>query len=121
MPIQQHNGLSYFEFPSLKTKHAIFTRHGGVSPEPWASLNVGGTVGDDLPRVRQNRERSFEALGCDSGSIFDVWQVHSADVVCARAPRPPEESVPPGGYHPDRPAGSQPLYAFCRLCPDPDA
>jgi polyphenol oxidase len=92
MSIIQHNGLSYFEFDSLKTKHAIFTRHGGTSPEPWASLNVGGTVGDDLARVRRNRELSFEALGCDPKSIFDVWQVHSADVVCAQAPRPAEES-----------------------------
>jgi YfiH family protein len=25
-------------------------------------------------------------------SIFDVWQIHSADVVCARAPRPSGES-----------------------------
>jgi polyphenol oxidase len=25
-------------------------------------------------------------------SIFDVWQVHSADVVCVRAPRPMDES-----------------------------
>jgi polyphenol oxidase len=92
MSIIQRNGLRYFEFDSLKTKHAIFTRHGGTSPEPWASLNVGGTVGDDLARVRMNRELSFEALGCDPGSMFDVWQVHSADVVCATAPRMPDES-----------------------------
>jgi YfiH family protein len=92
MSIVQHNGLRYFAFDSLKTRHAIFTRHGGTSPEPWASLNVGGTVGDDMARVRRNRELSFEALGCDLGSIFDVWQVHSSDVVCAQAPRPLEES-----------------------------
>ncbi len=89
MSIVQYNGLRYFAFDSLKTRHAIFTRHGGTSPEPWASLNVGGTVGDDLARVRRNRELSFEALGCDPASLFDVWQVHSSDVVCAQAPRPP--------------------------------
>jgi len=88
----QHNGLRYFEFDSVKTKHAIFTRHGGISPDPWDSLNVGGTVGDDLARVRRNRELSFEALGCDPASLFDVWQVHSSDVVCAQAPRLPGES-----------------------------
>jgi YfiH family protein len=55
-------------------------------------LNVGGTVGDDLTRVRQNRILSFQALGCEPESIFDVWQVHSADVVCARTPRPTDES-----------------------------
>ena len=92
MPFIQHDGLRYFQFDSLQTKHAIFTRHGGVSPEPWGSLNVGGTVGDDLERVRHNRILSFQAMGCESESIFDVWQVHSADVVCARAPRPNDES-----------------------------
>jgi YfiH family protein len=49
-------------------------------------------VGDDLGRVRENRRLSFQALGCAPESIFDVWQVHSADVVCARAPRPQDES-----------------------------
>lgn len=92
MPIIQHNGLRYFQFDSLSTKHAVFTRHGGVSPEPWGSLNVGGTVGDDLGRVQENRVLSFHAMDCAPESIFDVWQVHSADVVCARAPRPIGES-----------------------------
>lgn len=87
MPFTQHNGLRYFQFDSLDVRHAVFTRHGGVSPEPWASLNVGGTVGDLIERVRSNRLLSFEALGCDPNSIFDVWQVHSADSVCAEKPR----------------------------------
>lgn len=93
MSFIQHNGLRYFQFEGLQTRHAVFTRRGGVSPEPWGSLNVGGTVGDDLKRVRKNRLLSFEALGCRPESIFDVWQVHSADVVCARAPRPEGESL----------------------------
>ena len=91
MSIVQHNGLSYYQFDSLKTKHAIFSRHGGVSPEPWASLNVGGMVGDDLTRVRRNRDLSFETLGCVPETMFDVWQVHSSDVVCARSPRPSDQ------------------------------
>ena len=73
--------------------NAIFTRYGGVSPKPWDSLNVGGTVGDDRPRVIENRLRSFQAAGRDPKSMFDVWQVHSADVVRANAPHnfsPPE-------------------------------
>jgi YfiH family protein len=69
--------------------HAVFTRQGGFSPEPWSSLNFGGTVGDDHPRVRQNRYRAFAALGRERESMFDVWQVHSADVVIANAPHPP--------------------------------
>jgi YfiH family protein len=92
MAFIQHNGIRYYQFDKLRTCHALFTRHGGVSPEPWGSLNVGGTVGDDLERVRENRKLSFHAMGCVPESIFDVWQVHSADVVCARAPRSVDES-----------------------------
>ena len=92
MAFVQHNGIRYYQFDTIQTRHALFTRHGGVSPEPWGSLNVGGTVGDDLERVRQNRILSFRALGCSPERMFDVWQVHSTDVVCARAPRPQDES-----------------------------
>ncbi len=89
MPFRQADGVRYFTFgifPSNLT-HAVFTRHGGVSPEPWGTLNVGGAVGDDRPRVIENRHRAFRALGRDPQSMFDVWQVHSADVVIANAPR----------------------------------
>lgn len=91
MPFSQNNGLRFYQFESLSVRHAVFTRHGGVSPEPWASLNLGGTVGDEIVRVRKNRFLSFEAMGCETDSIFDVWQVHSADAVCADAPRKMDE------------------------------
>jgi purine-nucleoside/S-methyl-5'-thioadenosine phosphorylase / adenosine deaminase len=93
MPFNQQGDLRYFQFNNLQTRHAIFTRHGGLSPEPWDSLNVGGTVGDDKARVRANRNLSLKALGCSPESVFDVWQVHGADVVCANAPRPESERV----------------------------
>jgi len=92
MAFIQHNGIRYYQFETMQARHALFTRHGGVSPNPWGSLNVGGTVGDDLQRVRENRVLSFQALDREPETIFDVWQVHSADVVCARAPRPVDES-----------------------------
>ncbi|MGB7875350.1 MAG: peptidoglycan editing factor PgeF, partial [Anaerolineales bacterium] len=41
-----------------------------------------------ITHVRENRIRSFKALGRAPESIHDVWQVHSADVVYADAPRP---------------------------------
>ncbi len=92
MPFSTKNGIRYYTFdifPRTVTQ-AVFTRQGGVSPAPWHSLNVGGTVGDDAARVRENRLRSFQALGRSFESLFDVWQVHSADAVYADAPRPPE-------------------------------
>jgi len=95
MPFQTTDGVRYFTFDSFPRSivQAVFTRQGGISPEPWNSLNVGGTVGDERERVIENRFRSFRALGRDPHSIFDVWQVHSAEVVTTVAPhysRPPE-------------------------------
>ena len=92
MTFSSNNGVRYYSFDIFPppVKQAVFTRQGGVSPAPWNSLNVGGTVGDDANRVRENRARSFATLGRNFHSLFDVWQVHSADVVYADAPRPPE-------------------------------
>ena len=89
MPFSQQNGLRYYTFNIFPTNviQAVFTRQGGVSPRPWDSLNVGGSIGDDIVHVRENRIRSFEALGREPESIHDVWQVHSADVVYADSPR----------------------------------
>ena len=74
-----------FEHESLL--HGVFTRNGGVSPEPWNSLNLGGLNGDSRENVIENRRRIFAAMGRPVESIFDVWQVHGTDVVCANKPR----------------------------------
>jgi hypothetical protein len=95
MPFHQVDSVSYYTFASLDkagVRHAIFTRQGGISPAPWHSLNVGGLRGDDPARVLQNRVLAFQALGRDPLSVYDVWQVHSTDVICTDIPRPP--SVP---------------------------
>ena len=92
MPFQSNGEIRYYVFDSFGAgvTQAVFTRQGGVSPAPWVSLNVGGTVGDDPQRVRENRSRAFSVLGRDPATIYDVWQVHGTDVVIADAPRPPE-------------------------------
>ena len=93
MPFQETNGLRYYSFDifSKAVKQAVFTRRGGVSPTPWHSLNLGGSVGDDPARVAQNRIRVFNAMGSDPASIHDVWLVHGTDIVYADAPRPLEQ------------------------------
>ena len=90
MPFSQQNGLRYYTFEIFPNNivQAIFTRQGGISPRPWDSLNVGGSIGDGIAHVRENRIRSFKALGRAPESIHDVWQVHSAAVIYADAPRP---------------------------------
>lgn len=96
MQLRAVNGLKFLQFSSLKLDglcHGVFTRIGGVSPNPWETLNVGGTVGDDPVRVSENRRRIFQALDLDPSSEYDVWQVHSADVAVADRPREGREHV----------------------------
>lgn len=93
MTFEESGGIRYYQFDVFPAglKQAVFTRQGGVSPAPWESLNVGGTVGDDAARVRENRLRSFGALDRPLDSLFDVWQVHSAEAAFASSPRGPGE------------------------------
>ena len=91
MSFHNQGEIRYYTFASLDgapVKHGIFTRQGGSSTRPWNTLNLGGTVGDDPQHVQENRRRVFEALGLHFDSLYDVWQVHSADVVCTDRPRP---------------------------------
>ena len=91
MPFIEKNGLKYFQFESLPALavHGVFTRRGGVSTGHCASLNMGGSVGDDPANVSANRVLAFGALGRDPESIFDVWQVHGTTTSCAVEPRHP--------------------------------
>jgi hypothetical protein len=84
------DSLKYYQFDLLRgapLQHGIFTRQGGISPDPWRSLNVGGTVGDAVARVQENQQRIFNALELDPADRYEVWQVHSAQVAIADAPR----------------------------------
>jgi YfiH family protein len=88
--------LSYLTFGALDdlgVAHGAFSRQGGVSPAPWASLNMGATVGDSLENVRENRRRALAALQRDPSSSHDTWLVHGTAVVFAEAARPID--VPP--------------------------
>ena len=94
MPFHQSGDLRFFTFDLFDQYglvHGFFTRHGGVSPSPWDSLNLGGTVGDVRENVVENRKRIFDVMGRSVSSIFDCWQVHGTDVICTEAPRPLDE------------------------------
>ena len=81
--------LRIYQFESFEAglTQGLFSRHGGISPEPWASLNLGSTVGDDPERVKENRRLAFTAMGRDPLSLYDAWLVHGTDVAIAEAPR----------------------------------
>jgi polyphenol oxidase len=92
MNLIQHKGLQYYQFDIFKNQplfHAVLTRHGGFSQSPYDSLNFGGTVGDDLKDVLRNHQWTYQALGYNFYSRFDVWQVHGTKIVCGDSPRRP--------------------------------
>jgi polyphenol oxidase len=88
----KHSGaIKYYiceKLPPNELIHGIFTRQGGVSPSPWDSLNLGGLNGDNKSNVIENRKRIFNTVELPVESIYDVWQVHGTNIICAEAPRP---------------------------------
>ncbi|NUN99054.1 MAG: peptidoglycan editing factor PgeF [Saprospiraceae bacterium] len=62
------------------------TRHGGVSPAPYESLNLGLHTNDAPQHVRENRRRFFAALGISEDTISGGHQVHGDQVFVATAP-----------------------------------
>lgn len=65
-------------------------RTGGVSRDPYASLNLGSHVGDDPDAVAENRRRALAALGCAACAdrLIVPNQVHGDHVVTVASSRP---------------------------------
>jgi len=95
--------FTFHSFPDGDLTHAVFARAGGVSPGPWASLNMSISTGDSAENARANRERAFAALGLPPDSFMDVWQVHGVETVKADAPRGGGSPVKADGLITDRP------------------
>ena len=90
MGFHARNGLRFYQFDLFKGLpifHAVLTRQGGFSERPYASLNTGGTVGDDSEDVFANHRKIFEAFNYPFDSRFDVWQVHGNEVLCTDVPK----------------------------------
>jgi hypothetical protein len=83
MPFSESGEIETFYFDRLRESglaHGIFTRRGGVSPEPWGTLNAGSLVGDAPERVAENLRRACLSLGREPVSLRLVRQVHGNDV-----------------------------------------
>ena len=89
MPYAEASGLRWFEFEIFKDEPGIV--HGGVRREPWYSLNVPPSAGEERSRVIENRRRILASLPEHESGFFDVWQVHGTEVVIAERPRPADE------------------------------
>jgi YfiH family protein len=56
------------------------TRHGGISPAPYASLNLGKSTDDDPANVTENRRRFCAALGFLPEQMAWSKQVHADQI-----------------------------------------
>jgi polyphenol oxidase len=65
----------------LATPHGFFTRAGGVSGGPFASLNCSLSGHDAREAVLENRARAAQALGARPDNLVGLMQVHGAAVV----------------------------------------
>ncbi|MEX1020438.1 MAG: polyphenol oxidase family protein, partial [Litorilinea sp.] len=74
--------LGFESLAALPVQGHVATRHGGVSPAPWQSLNFSVSRGDTPDRVAENRRRLAAALDVDADKLVRCQQVHGTDVQC---------------------------------------
>lgn len=65
---------------ALGVAHGFNLRTGGLSEGPYASLNLGRSVGDLPERVAENHRRFAAAVGYAPGALYETSQVHAAVV-----------------------------------------
>ena len=85
------NSIPFYRFHLLsrfaELEHIVFTRLGGSSLPPFASLNVSYDTGDESRKVQENLHRIKNATGCSS--LIYARQSHSTNLVVLRNyPRP---------------------------------
>lgn len=69
------------EVPGLT--HAVFTRRGGFSSQPFTGLNASATTGDDLGIVQRNKQEIVDVLGLP---LVGARPVHSGAVTHVERP-----------------------------------
>src|SRR5438270_1868860 len=83
----QTDSIVRYEFASLcrygGLRHAVFGRHGGVSPAPWQSLNLSTSTGDSAENVCENYRRVYALLGYTTTDAVISRQVHGNRVAAA--------------------------------------
>lgn len=72
---------------TLKVRRVVTSRAGGVSAEPYGSLNLGDHVGDDPDAVVENRRRLAEKIGIAPDHLIWMEQIHSRTVTVVAGPR----------------------------------
>ncbi len=81
--LNHYNKMRWLFAPDITAVHGFSTRHGGVSPKPFASLNLGGK--EDSPgNIAQNRLLALSELNIDVDRVSYLDQVHGITVCRAQ-------------------------------------
>jgi purine-nucleoside/S-methyl-5'-thioadenosine phosphorylase / adenosine deaminase len=88
---------------SLVTPHGFFTRRGGVSTGPFASLNCSLSGHDQRDNVLENRARAARAIGADPAWLVGLHQVHGVQVTQVTEPWTPGNGPRADAMVTDRP------------------
>ena len=84
---QENQGVRWVSSPLFRdsgmTRQGFCGRAGGVSPEPWASLNISYLSGDEPSRVGENRRRFARACGFSLESWRGLRQAHGVRIIRA--------------------------------------
>ena len=80
----EYGALRAYQFPALaQTRHAVFTRLGGISQPPWQGLNLGQAVGDSPLHVKTNFDLACQALEMNPQRTVACHLVHGNRVAVA--------------------------------------
>lgn len=77
----------------LQISHGFTTRAGGVSEGPYASLNLGWSVGDLAQSVAENTRRVARGAGVAPFELLSPSQIHGDVVLEAPEPDPHAETT----------------------------
>ncbi|HEX3032610.1 MAG TPA: peptidoglycan editing factor PgeF [Bacillota bacterium] len=82
--LKNKGDIPFLQIPAFNktglVKHGFSTRQGGVSPEPFYSMNLAGHVGDSLENMRENRRLFSSVLGLSPEHWVTAQQVHGTAV-----------------------------------------
>ncbi len=84
LQVCRQGSLCYLTFPKLSgcgaVRHTFSTRMGGVSPEPYGSMNMSFNRGDARENVIQNYEILCDAVGINTDHLVLSKQTHTTNV-----------------------------------------
>lgn len=92
----QRKGVTFLTDPAsagTSVRFAFTERTGGVSAQPYASLNMGGNTADEPSNVLENRRRLLDAMGAPDllETLIHPAQVHGSAVARITASSPVPE------------------------------